>query len=164
MYYGVEPAEEINVSQYIRNSLDDDGLVFVNDLYRTLFDRYYAFEATLGREEPEAMQQRIIRYFTTSENEALNQEVYKLILEKHTLTVKTYEESITPEDQALARTVPKSVLLYKLRITEQQCAATTKDITLAQRVGETETLRDLVARLQLLNTVKNRLSKELNRL
>ena len=165
MYYGAEPSEEITVSQYIRNSLADDGLVFVNDLYRTLFDRYFAFEATLSREEePEAMQQRIVRYFTTSEDETLNQEVYNLILEEHTLTVKTYEESITPEDQALARTVPKSVLLYKLRITEQQCAATAKAITLAQRGGETDTLRDLVARLQLLNTVKNRLSKELNRL
>ena len=164
MYYGAEPAEEMTVSQYIRNSLDDDGLVFVNDLYRTLFDRYYPFEATLSREEPEAMQQRIVRYFTTSEDEVLNQAVFDLILEEHALTVKTYEESITPEDQALARTVPKSVLLYKLRITEQQCAATTKQITLAQRSGETDTLRDLVSRLQLLNTVKNRLSKELNRL
>ena len=164
MYYGAEPVEEMTVSQYIRNSLDDDGLVFVNDLYRTLFDRYYPFEATLSREEPEAMQQRIVRYFTTSEDEILNQAVFDLILEEHALTVKTYEESITPEDQALARTVPKSVLLYKLRITEQQCAATTKEITLAQRSGETETLRDLVSRLQLLNTVKNRLSKELNRL
>lgn len=164
MYYGAEPVEEMTVSQYIRNSLDDDGLVFVNDLYRTLFDRYFPFEATLAREEPEAMQQRIVRYFTTSEDEILNQAVFDLILEEHALTVKTYEESITPEDQALARTVPKSVLLYKLRITEQQCAATTKEITLAQRSGETETLRDLVSRLQLLNTVKNRLSKELNRL
>ena len=164
MYYGAEPSEEITVSQYIRNSLNDDGLVFVNDLYRTLFDRYFAFEATLPQEEPEAMQQRIVRYFTTSEDEILNQEVYNLILEEHTLTVKTYEESITPEDQALALTVPKSVLLYKLRITEQQCAATAKAITQAQRSGETGTLRDLVARLQLLNTVKNRLSKELNRL
>jgi len=90
--------------------------------------------------------------------------VLDLILEEHPLTVRTYEESITPEEQALARTVPKTVLLYKLRITEQQCTATTKQITLAQRGGENDTLRELVARLQLLNTVKTRLSRELNRL
>ena len=164
MYYGAEPGEEITVSRYIRESLEDDGLVFVNDLYRTLFDRYYAFEATLSCEDPEASQQRIIRYFTTSDDEALNQAVFDLILEEHVLTVKTYEESIPPEAQLLSTTVPKSVLIYKLRITEQQCAATTKEITLAQREGETGNLRDLVRRLQLLNTVKNRLSKELNRL
>ncbi len=165
MYYGSEPVEETTVSQYIRAALADDDLVFVNDLYRTLFDRYYAFEATLpAEEEAEARQERIVRYFTSGEDQALNQAVFDLILEEHPLTVKTYEESITPEAQALARTVPKSVLLYKLRITEEQCNATTKEITQAQRNGEAEILRDRVARLQLLNTVKNRLSKELKRL
>ena len=164
MYYGAAPSETVTVSQYIRNSLDDDGLVFVNDLYRTLFDRYYAFGAALPDEDPEAVQQRVLRYFTTSEDEALNQSVYDLVLEEHPLTVKTYEESITPEEQALAHIVPKAVLLYKLRITEQQCNATTKEITQAQRSGETETLRTLVRELQILNTIKNRLSKELNRL
>lgn len=165
MYYGAETEDEITVSQYIRNALDDDGLVFVNDLYRTLFDRYFAYESTLSREEEqELIQQRIIRFFTTGEDEALSQAVFNLILEGHTLTVKTYEESIPPEEQALGRTVPKSVLLYKLRITEEQCAATAKEITQAQKGGQQDTLRELVGRLQLLNTVKNRLSKELNRL
>ena len=165
MFYGSAPSEEITVSQYIRDALADDDLVFVNDLYRTLFDRYYAFATTLPAEEDYTLrQQRMVRYFTTSDNPALNQAVFDLILEDHPLTVKTYEESITPEEQALARTVPKSVLLYKLRITEQQCAATTKEITQAQRGGDTETLRELVRKLQLYNTVKNRLSKELKRL
>ena len=164
MYYGAEQHETITVSQYIHDALADDDLVFVNELYRTIFERYYAFLATLPREEAEAMQQRIIRYFTAGDDPAVARAVLDLILEEHPLTVRTYEESITPEEQALGRTVPKSVLLYKLRITDQQCTATAKEITLAQRGGDQDNLRDLVARLQILNTVKNRLSKELNRL
>jgi len=164
MYYGAEQHETITVSQYIHDALADDDLVFVNDLYRTIFERYYAFLATLPREEAELMQQRIIRYFTAGDDPAVARAVLDLILEEHPLTVRTYEESITPEEQALGRTVPKSVLLYKLRITDQQCTATAKEITLAQRGGDQDNLRDLVARLQILNTVKNRLSKELNRL
>lgn len=165
MYYGAETEDEITVSQYIRNALDDDGLVFVNDLYRTLYDRYFAYESTLSREEEqELIQQRIIRFFTTGEDEALSQAVFNLILEGHTLTVKTYEESIPPEEQALGRTVPKSVLLYKLRITDQQSTTLAKEIKQAQKEGEEENLRNLVHQLQLVNTVKNRLSKELNRL
>jgi DNA primase, catalytic core len=165
MHYGAETEDEITVSQYIRNALDDDGLVFVNDLYRTLFDRYFAYESTLSREEEQdLMQQRIIRFFTTGEDEALSQAVFNLILEGHTLTVKTYEESIPPEEQALGRTVPKSVLLYKLRITDQQSTTLAKEIKQAQKEGEEENLRNLVHQLQLVNTVKNRLSKELNRL
>jgi DNA primase len=164
MYYGAEQHEEMTVSQYIRDALADDELVFVNELYRTIFDRYYAYLATLPREESEAMQQRIIRYFTAGDDPAVARAVLDLILEEHPLTVRTYEESITPEEQALGRTVPKSVLLYKLRITDQQCTATAREITLAQRGGDQDNLRELVARLQVLNTVKNRLSKELNRL
>ena len=164
MYYGAGQHAETTVSQYIHDALADDELVFVNDLYRTIYDRYYAFVATLPREESEAMQQRVIRYFTAGEDQVLSRAVLDLILEEHPLTVKTYEESITPEEQALAYTVPKSVLLYKLRITDQQCTATAKQITQAQRGGDSDTLRELVGRLQLLNTVKNRLSKELNRL
>ena len=164
MYYGAEQHEEMTVSQYIRDALADDDLVFVNDLYRTIFERYYAYLATLPREESEVMQQRIIRFFTAGDDPAVARAVLDLILEEHPLTVRTYEESITPEEQALGRTVPKSVLLYKLRITDQQCTATAREITLAQRGGDQDNLRELVARLQVLNTVKNRLSKELNRL
>ena len=164
MYYGSESHGEITVSQYIRDALADDEIVFVNDLYLTIFDRYYSFAATLPQEDYEPRQQRMIRYFTTGEDQAVNKAVFDLILEEHPLTVKTYEESIPPEEQALGRTVPKSVLLYKLRITEEQCAATAKEITQAQKGGQQDTLRELVGRLQLLNTVKNRLSKELNRL
>jgi len=164
MYYGAEQHDDITVSQYIRDALADDDLVFVNDLYRTIFDRYYAYLATLSREESAAMQQRIIRYFTAGDDLVVARAVLDLILEEHPLTVRTYEESITPEEQALGRIVPKAVLLYKLRITDQQCTATAKEITLAQRGGNAETLRELVSRLQLLNTVKNRLSRELNRL
>ena len=165
MLYGSEPAAEVKVAQYVHDSLADDELVFVNERYRVLYERYYSFAATLpAEEEYEERQKRIVRYFTTGEDQALNQEVFDLILEDHPLTVKTYEESIPPEEQALGRTVPKSVLLYKLRITEEQCAATAKQITEAQREGDSENLRELVRRLQLLNTVKNRLSKELNRL
>ena len=164
MYYGSEPREEMTVARYIHDALADDELVLVNDLYRSIYDRYYAFAATLPPEDYDQRQERIVRYFTTGEDPAVNQAVFDLILEDHPLTVKSYEESITPEEQALARMVPKTVLLYKLRITEQQCNALTREISQAQRGGEADTLRDLVGKLQILNTVKNRLSKELNRL
>jgi hypothetical protein len=135
-----------------------------NDLYRTIYDRYYTFAAGLPEGDCAERQQRVVRYFTTSEDEALNQAVYDLILEEHPLTVKTYEESIPPEDQTLALTVPKSVLLYKKRITELACNATAKAISEAEKAGDGEAIRKLVRQLQMLNTVKNRLSKELNRL
>ena len=90
--------------------------------------------------------------------------VFDLILEEHPLTVKTYEESIAPEETTLGRMVPKSVLLYKLRITELACNAAAVKIREAQHAGDSETLRETVRHLQILNKVKTTLSKELNRL
>lgn len=164
MYYGAEPRPDISVSQYIREALADDELTFVNGLYRTLFERYYAFMAGLDREDCVQMQERAVRYFTSGEDPQMNKAVLDLILEAHPLTVKTYEESIPPEEQTLGLAVPKSVLLYKLRITDRQCTETAKSILQAQKDGQPDTQRELVGRLQLLNTVKNRLSKELKRL
>ena len=135
-----------------------------NDLYRTIYDRYYVFQANLPEGDCAERQARMVRYFTSSEDETLNQAVYDLILEEHPLTVKTYEDSIPPENQTLALTVPKSVILYKKRITELACNATAKAISEAEKAGDGEAIRKLVRQLQMLNTVKNRLSKELNRL
>ena len=165
MYYGSEAPEEMTVAQYIRNELAADELVFVNDLYRAIFDKYYAFSETLPPDEGcEDRQKKMVRYFTTGEDSLLNKAVFDLILEEHPLTVQSYEESITPESQTLGRTVPKSVLLYKRRITDEQCNATNKAIADAQKFGDAETLRKLVKKLQILNKVKNTLSKELKRL
>ena len=164
MYYGSEPHEPVKVAQYIHDALSDDEIVLKNDLYRTIYDRYYAFVANLPEGEFTERQQRVVRFFTTSADAALNQAVYDLILEEHPLTVKTYEEAIPPEEQTLALAVPKSVLLYKKRITELACNATAKAVTEAQKSGDEAALRQLVRKLQMLNTVKNRLSKELNRL
>ena len=164
MVYGALPHEEVTVSAYIRGALADDDLIMVNDLYRTIFEKYYTFVETLPREEPAEIQKKVVRYFTTGEDTALNQAVFSLILEEHPLTVKTYEESIAPEENTLGRIVPKSVLLYKLRITELECNAVTRQISEAQKEGESDRLVQLVRQLQLLNKVKNRLSKELNRL
>ena len=164
MLYGAEPREDVTVFSYIRDSLADDELVMVNDLYRTIFERYSSFAATLPEDEPKALQEKIIRYFTTSEDSGLNQAVFDIILEEHPLTVKSYEESIAPEENTLGRVVPKSMLLYKLRITELECTSLTGQISSAQKEGNEDVLRQLVRKLQLLNKVKNRLSKELKRL
>ena len=164
MVYGAVPHETVTVSAYVRGALADDDLVLVNDLYRTIWDKYFAFVATLPPEEPEEMQKKVIRYFTTGEDATLNQAVFSLILEEHPLTVKTYEESIAPEETSLGRMVPKSVLLYKLRITELSCNAVTRQIADAQKSGASDEMVRLVRQLQLLNKVKNRLSKELKRL
>ena len=165
MLYGAEPAERIDVETYVREALRDDDIVFANRLYRELYDEYYAFAATL----PEGMEVRerqgaIARHFANLENQTLLRESLNLAFDDQELTVKIYRDTLEPEEQRLGETVPKSMILYKLRITEQHCTELSARINAAQRDGDAALLKSLVDQLSLLNKVKLRFSKELKRL
>ena len=165
MLYGAAPAEQIDVETYVREALQDDDIVFSNRLYRELYDEYYAFVATL----PEGMETRerqgeIARHFANLENQTLLRESLNLAFDDQELTVKVYRDTLEPEEQRLGETVPKSMILYKLRITEQHCAELSAQINAAQRDGDAGLLKSLVDQLSLLNKVKLRFSKELKRM
>lgn len=165
MVYGAAPAEQIDVETYVREALRDDDIVFANRLYRELYDEYYTFAATL----PEGMEVRerqgaIARHFANLENQTLLRESLNLAFDDQELTVKIYRDTLEPEEQRLGETVPKSMILYKLRITEQHCTELSAQINAAQRDGDAVLLKSLVDQLSLLNKVKLRFSKELKRL
>ena len=165
MLYGAARREEICADEYIKASLFDDDLIFDNELYREVYDAYFAYTATLeAGVSCEDRQRKIVRYFTTHENQAISTLCLELICEDHPLTVKEYTKAIVPEEQVLGIVVPKSVILYKSRITEQMCTALAGQIIAAQKSGDKELQRRLVEQLQTLNQVKNRFAKELNRL
>lgn len=165
MNYGADRSEPVTAGEYIKRALEDDDITFTNDLYRTIYEEYYKFAGTLPGDEPaETRQKRVERYFTTHENQVISSAALDFFCQTHPLTVKVYEQSLVPEEQLLGITVPKSVLLYKLRITEEGCASVAKQIAQAQKEGDGETLRQLVAQLQILNKVKNAFTRELKRL
>ena len=165
MLYGAAPAERISVETYVREALRDDDIVFANRLYRELFDEYYAFAATLPEEmDVRERQGAIARHFANLENQTLLRESLNLAFDDQELTVKVYRDTLEPEEQRLGETVPKSMILYKLRITEQHCGELSALINTAQREGDEARLRELVRQLSLLNKVKLRFSKELKRL
>ncbi len=153
----------VRVDDYIRDSLEYDEIVFDNRLYREIYDEYFAFALTVV-EEGEVRQQKIVRHFTTMENQAIVSQVLNLLLDDHPLTVKVFREAIEPEESRLSDLVPKSVSLYKSRITEQKCTELTKQIERAQSLGDEVLLNDLIGRLQALNQIKLRFAKGLNRL
>lgn len=166
--YKTQDGGAVNVAQYIRESLEEDEITFTNELYRLIYEEYFTYLEELDREMPETdalqRQPKIIRHFSLHSNQSISQEALGLICQDHPLTVKVYERSLVPEEMRLSVVVPKCVIIYKLRITEQACADIAKKIALAQRDGDGQTVKDLVASLQLLNRVKNAFSKEINRL
>ena len=164
--YGSAPQEELTVAEYIRNSLDEDEVVFTCDIFRRIYDLYYGFAASLpAGEDSAARQERIQRYFSTHEDQAVTAQTLDIICEQHPVTVKTFRESIMPEHLQLSAVVPKAVNIYKYRIVDLSCTALTKEIMQMQRDGgDEETLKQAVERLQLLNTIKKQLAKSSKRL
>ena len=165
MQYGAPQGEEICVETYIREALADDEIVFSNRLYRELFDEYYAFAGTLPQGmETRLRQETIARHFADLENQTLVRAALNLAFDDQELTVKVYRETLEPEEHRLGEMVPKSIILYKLRITEQQCNTLSRQIQAAQRDGDLSLQHSLVGKLSLLNKVKLQFSKELKRL
>lgn len=153
----------VRVDDYIRDSLEYDEIVFDNRLYRDIFNEYLSYSQGLT-EDGEVRQQMIVRHFTNMENQTIVAQVLNLLLDDHPLTVKVFREAIEPEESRLSELVPKSVSLYKSRITEQKCTELTRQIERAQSLGDEVLLNDLIGRLQALNQIKLRFAKGLNRI
>jgi DNA primase len=165
MLYGAQKREGVTVADYIRSALSEDELELENPLYRSIYEEFYSLYGTLAEgEDHEEQQKQVVRFLSVNKNDVLRETVLGLLLETHPLTVKEYRKSIAPEETILGVTVPKSMILYKLRITEQACLDLTKEIATAEADGDLERQKALMMQLQMFNQVKNRFAKEINRL
>ncbi|MCF0178392.1 MAG: hypothetical protein HUJ90_07160, partial [Bacteroidales bacterium] len=97
-------------------------------------------------------------------DQAVSNVMLNILYEDHPITVKVYIESMVPEDQLLGKNVPKSLLRYKLKLTELECNRITKEIEAADNGENSDIQQVLIKNLMLLNKVKNALSKEINRI
>ena len=159
----VSPEDEISADQYIKSALADDDIEFTNPLYKNIYDQYFEFASSLAEEDPALKQQKVLQHFSFHEDQSIAATALDMMCNLHPITVEKYEKALVPEEMRLHVSVPKAVLLYKLRITEEACTATAKQIAAAQRGGDEAILREKVRQLQMLNKIKNAISKELKR-
>ena len=64
----------------------------------------------------------------------------------------------------LGKNVPRAVIAYRIKVIDRLCAATVKEVDAAFKRGDGESCKEKMRFLSALNTVKNNLTKELNRL
>ena len=155
--------EPVRVDDYIRDNLSYDEIVLENRLYREMYDDYFALVGTLQEEDVER-QEKILRHFTTHPVQQIVNQAVDFITEDHQVTVKAFLDALEPEEKKLSYLVPKSVTLYKSRITEQRCLNLAKMIARAQNEGDMARVNELITQLNALNQVKLFFAKELNRL
>ena len=82
----------------------------------------------------------------------------------YTLTIKQFAKSLIPEKNILGRAVPKSILIYKAKVTAQAAMNLTEELGKAQKENDPEKQKRLMEQLNTLMQVRNVFSKELNRI
>ncbi len=153
---GSDETSTITVSQFILAELQNDDLELQNLIYKEIFDEYYQLRGK-GNDE-------IQRHFMNHQK----QEVVKIILDllhnRYNLTVKHFVDALTPEENVLYITVPKTILLYKAKITALAYQNLTMDLAKAQEANDEAQMMNIMKQLQILNHIRNSFSKELQRL
>lgn len=151
------------VAGYIRKSLEEDDLQFENPVYRKIYDEYFSRPRDES-EDCEVAQGKIIRFFSTHPDQNVSATMMDVICDNYPITVKVYRDSLTPEEQMLGKNVPRAVIAYRIKVIDRLCAATVKEVDAAFKSGDGEACKEKMRFLSALNTVKNNLAKELNRL
>ena len=146
--------EKVNVAEFIDGILADDDADFVNRSYRKVYDEYFRmYDEGLTQQQ---MQKRLL--------DSMDMEVAAvardLLIEKHQLTVKNYEQSLTAVSTRLVMYVPKTLLTYQVKKVELFLKELTAELA---RTSDPDRQVEIMTRIGEFNKARTRLNNELGR-
>ena len=145
----------ITVSQFILNELQTDELEFQNLLYKNMFEEYYKVR--------EMNQEEIQKHFTNHQDPEIVSLTSSILIQEHSLNIKEFVASLIPEEKVLSIAVPKAIMVYKAKITSIAYQEMWNELNRIP-ADEEEKQTELMGHMKTLLTVRNMLSRELNRL
>ncbi len=146
--------EKINVAEFIDGILADDEADFVNPSYRKVYEEYFRmYDEGLDQDQ---MRKRLLDH-ADPEISAVAKD---LLIEKHQLTVKNYELSLTATATRLVMYVPKTLLTYQCKKVELESRRLTEELA---QTGDVDRQMEIIARLGEYNRLRTRLNNELGR-
>lgn len=148
------PDEKANVAEFIDGTLAADSADFVNSSYRKTYDEYFRmYDEGLTQEQ---MRRRLLDHMDP-EIAAVAKD---LLIEKHQLTVKNYEQSLTSASTRLVMYVPKTLLTYQVKKVELYLKELTAELG---RTDDAERQIEIMSRIGDYNKARTRLNNELGR-
>jgi len=146
--------EKVNVAEFIDGILADDEADFVNRSYRKVYEEYFRmYDEGLTQQQ---MQKRLL--------DSMDMEVAAvardLLIEKHQLTVKNYEQSLTSVSTRLVIYVPKTLLTYQVKKVELFLKELTRELS---RTEDPDRQVEIMTRIGEFNKARARLNNELGR-
>ena len=146
-------AEEITVAEFIDGVLAEDEAEFYNEPYRRVYDEYF-------RMYDDGLSQGVIRKrLLDSMDPVISSVASDLLIEKHQITVKNYEASLTAQSTRLVQFVPKAMLVYQ----KNKVELILKELTMKLMVADESEQEDILKQISDYNKAKTRLNKELGR-
>ena len=141
-YYSGNETDKPTVADFIRSSLEADDASFAN---KALWQTYEAYM----REYDEGYQQdEILRTLLNSPDRTVAFVAAELSMEKHQLTVKNFEASLTTTSSWLVNYVPRVLLVYTEKRIEDRLASLKKALAEApedEQIGIMSLMQKLTA-------------------
>ena len=146
--------EKVNVAEFIDGILADDEADLVNVSYRKVYEEYFRmYDEGLTQQQ---MQKRLL--------DSMDMEIAAvardLLIEKHQLTVKNYEQSLTAVATRLVMYVPKTLLTYQVKKVELYLKELTAELVRTEDPGRQ---LEIMTRIGEYNKARTRLNNELGR-
>lgn len=152
-YYSGSEDDKPTVADFIRASLEADGISFANKAFREAYDAYMR-EYDEGYEQDE-----IIRTLLNSPDRTVAFVAAELSMEKHQLTVKNFEQALTTTSSWLVNFVPKAILVYAEKRIEDRMAGLIKSLATAPEEEQTA----IMAEMQKLSAAQKRVKVKIGR-
>jgi DNA primase len=151
--YYVE-GEVLNVAEFIDGILADDDMDFVNPSYRRVYEEYFRmYDEGLTQEQ---IQKRLM----DNMDAGIAAVAQDLLIEKHQITVKNYEQSMTATSTKLVMYVPKTLMTYQCRKVELMIRGLMAELA---ETTDPALQVELMTRIGEFNKARTRLNNELGR-
>ncbi len=151
-YYSEEGSP--NVAEFIDGILADDDADFVNPSYRKVYEEYFRmYDEGLTQQQ---IQKRLLDNMDTE----ISAVARDLLIEKHQLTVKNYEQSLTATSTRLVIYVPKTLMTYQCRKVELYIRELMDELARTEDPGRQV---EIMTRIGEFNKARTRLNNELGR-
>ena len=152
-YYSGSEDDKPTVADFIRASLEADGISFANSALRATYDAYMK-EYDEGYEQDE-----IVRTLLNSPDRTVAFVAAELSMEKHQLTVKNFEQALTTTASWLVNFVPKAILVYAEKRIEDRMGTLIKSLATAPEEEQTAIMEEM----QKLSAAQKRVKVKIGR-
>ncbi|MFA7117031.1 MAG: DNA primase [Bacteroidales bacterium] len=111
-----------SVSDIIYEDFSVDDITFKNPEYKKIFDLYYQIKQEIKTTENindnKDLQEIIQKKLINHPDPEVSNSIISFFYQKDNLNIKSFKDSLIPDENTLERNVPKSLLIYKTKYLE----------------------------------------------